>query len=376
MNMDGTPDTLTYSGASSNLPGGIAVWEGSTHLTWWTGSTFTTTLIDTRFTLSVTDPSDQPLPLTDATAVSGMPVAAGAVLSVAGDFKSIWLLEARAPDTQLFEPAHDLFDRLDTQGQIAHNVGEGFYYTVIDCGDAPDPGYPTLLASNGARHELGGGLYLGACIDAEADALAGGTADGDDGGVGSSEFGTCAVAGDDEDGVEFTSSIELGIDSTSGTLNVTASALGKLDAWLDFNADGDWDDAGEQIFTNLVLSPGVNSESFTSFASAVPGPSYARFRLSSAGSLSHSGMASDGEIEDYAVTVSPPLDLVLLEPGAGGERTYWACNSISAGELFGVLSGADIVFHSGAVVALRDGFSIASEGVFTVILGSVPGCSP
>ena len=35
-----------------------------------------------------------------------------------------------------------------------------------DFGDAPDPGYPTLVASGGASHEITG-LFLGITVDAE-----------------------------------------------------------------------------------------------------------------------------------------------------------------------------------------------------------------
>jgi len=39
---------------------------------------------------------------------------------------------------------------------------------VLDYGDAPDPGHPTLAGSNGAAHILSsGGPRLGACVDGE-----------------------------------------------------------------------------------------------------------------------------------------------------------------------------------------------------------------
>jgi uncharacterized repeat protein (TIGR01451 family) len=238
---------------------------------------------------------------------------------------------------------------------------------MLDYGDAPDPTYPTLEASGGAKHILvPGGPVLGAGVDAEADGQPTAGANGDD----------ADSAGDDDDGVAFTSSLELGPDSTSATLDITATGSGLLNAWIDFNADGDWDDPDEQIFINLLLADGVNHESFTSTADAVPGPSYARFRISSTGGLSPSGSAPDGEVEDYAITITPVQDLDLFDRVESGQRTFWACNSITAGDLFQVLQGADLTLHAGNFVTLLNDFSTEEDNTFTILLGSVPGCLP
>jgi hypothetical protein len=50
----------------------------------------------------------------------------------------------------------------------------------LDFGDAPDPTYPTLLASNGARHIILPGFMLGSFIDAELDGQPDPLALGDD----------------------------------------------------------------------------------------------------------------------------------------------------------------------------------------------------
>ena len=119
---------------------------------------------------------------------------------------------------------------------------------AFDFGDAPDPTYPTLSASDGAGHVVGGGLYLGALIDAEADGQQnGGARDATD------------ADGDDEDGVTFTSGVIPGM---TATVDVVASAAGLLNAWIDFNADGDWSDPGEQVFQDLALAAGTNDLSF------------------------------------------------------------------------------------------------------------------
>ena len=114
---------------------------------------------------------------------------------------------------------------------------------------------------------------------------------------------------DDEDGVL------IGADDTSaplfGTLNagagsyiyVDASAAGYLNAWLDINGDGDWDDPLEQIFTDELLSPGRNTLTISLDAGLPPVDTYARFRFGSEQGLSYGGAAIDGEVEDYPVSI-------------------------------------------------------------------------
>jgi uncharacterized repeat protein (TIGR01451 family) len=169
-----------------------------------------------------------------------------------------------------------------------------------DFGDAPDPTYPTLLANNGARHLIVPGFYLGTNVDAEVDGQPNSTATGDD----------LAGTPNDEDGVTFTTPLLPG---QMATVEVVASAAGKLDAWIDFNADGDWADLNEQIFANTSLAAGANALTFAVPLTATSGSTFARFRFSSAGGLSFTGDAADGEVEDHAVAITPVADLALTK---------------------------------------------------------------
>ncbi|WP_372846914.1 GEVED domain-containing protein [Pontiella sp.] len=185
-----------------------------------------------------------------------------------------------------------------------------------DWGDAPDPTYPTLAASGGARHGIAGGgnaLRLGLLIDADVDGQPTAVADGDD----------VLDGNDDEDGIVFTSPIVPGI---WAAVDVTAFAGGTagyayLQGWIDFNADGDWQDAGEQIFTDQIITlaaaPTITSLSYPVPISATNAPTFARFRLSTATGLGTGGPAADGEVEDYPVQIED-LDVDwgdLPEPG-------------------------------------------------------------
>jgi hypothetical protein len=176
---------------------------------------------------------------------------------------------------------------------------------VYDFGDASGS-YPTLVADNGARHQLGG-IWLGSTVDADLDGQPHSSAAGDD-----------LTGSDDEDGVVFLSPLSAG---EWTPVAVTASGSGFLDAWIDFNADGDWEDAEEAIFVALQVTGGINNLAVWTPAAASPGDTYARFRISLAGNLTPSGAALNGEVEDYLITVAPvplPSSLLLLISGLAG----------------------------------------------------------
>lgn len=176
----------------------------------------------------------------------------------------------------------------------------------IDFGDAPDPTYPTLLASNGARHNTILGFHLGATIDGDLDGQQSAMANGD---------------GADEDGVTLPAVMVTG---TNADIVVNASSAGLLNAWVDFNDNGSWADPGEQVFTNTPVVAGNNNLSFAVPPAAVVGTSFARFRFSSASGLSFTGDAADGEVEDYQVNILDnqfSIDNPMVTEGDAGTTT-------------------------------------------------------
>jgi uncharacterized repeat protein (TIGR01451 family) len=181
-----------------------------------------------------------------------------------------------------------LFDDATGRAQAIRRTAFRHVFSVgpvqFDFGDAPDPAYPTLLERGGARHTVVDGFYLGAGVDDEINAEPNATATGDD----------------DEDGVTFTSDLRQG---ATANVDVVASDSGYLNAWMDFNADGDWADSGEHILTRIPLVTGTNSLSFLVPGKAVTGTTFARFRFNSTGALAYAGPANDGEVEDYQVYI-------------------------------------------------------------------------
>ncbi len=207
---------------------------------------------------------------------------------------------------------------------VSINVIQG-----LDFGDAPS-NYPVLLADNGARHATGA-VTLGASVDTEDDGLPTAAADGD---------------GADDDGVfVIADAVAVSGADTTSSFAVISSGTGRLDAWIDFNGNGDWSDPGEQIAANLTVTAGSNTLSYTVPDGASVGSTAARFRISTAGGLAPTGEALDGEVEDYIVSLldgsTDPAASVAL-PGNS------AVIQIDASDDVSVTEGASVLFSAPA----------------------------
>lgn len=165
----------------------------------------------------------------------------------------------------------------------------------FDWGDAPDT-YGTTKKNNGAVHRILDGFFLGNTVDSEADGQPDALSQGDD------LAGTDGV--DDEDGVRFSSVLIRGLNTT---VSVTAPQFGFLDAWMDFNQDGDFLDQGERVLTRVPMRGGITNLSWVIPLNAAIGKTFVRFRLTREGIDQPIGPAPDGEVEDYAVEVYPLL---------------------------------------------------------------------
>ena len=165
-----------------------------------------------------------------------------------------------------------------------------------DFGDAPDS-YGTTEAANGARH-LPVGIFLGTARDTEADGQPSATATGDR---------------PDEDGVQFLTPL---IPGQQAQFNFTLTNPinnngGFVTMFIDYNRDGDFLDTGELALINRTSF--ANQDNIFSRlipADAVPGPTFARFRVTSQslpGNASPLGTLPNGEVEDYAIVIGSPL---------------------------------------------------------------------
>ena len=212
----------------------------------------------------------------------------------------------------------------------------------IDWGDAP-ASYGTLFDDNGPRHELNENIYIGFSVpDGESDGLP--FAVNDD-----------SSNQDDEDGIGFVSPIEIGLDSL---VQITLTGNGYLNAWMDWNADGDFDDLDEKVFIDVELSSGTHYLSYRVPTHANAASSWARFRYSSATGLTPLGGAPDGEVEDHPIVISQPNVSFRYYPSENGWVTL-AYEDIWP--LIGDYDMNDVVMHFRVVELLKDGKVIRTD---------------
>jgi uncharacterized repeat protein (TIGR01451 family) len=211
---------------------------------------------------------------------------------------------------------------------------------TYDFGDLPSDGagplldYPVLLADNGAQHIIVPGIRLGARVDNEADGQPSVGATGDD-----------LTGSDDEDGVLFLTPLTPG---STATIRVTAAITGYLAGWFDWNSNGVLEQS-ERVFADRLLTPGANDLNVSVPAGITPSALYSRFRFTTSQAWADlpTGLAPDGEVEDYA----------LLSVGG----TLWRDNGVGGGAANnGRLDGAEprlanvtvqLLDSNGAVIA-------------------------
>ena len=185
---------------------------------------------------------------------------------------------------------------------------DDFYLKMVSCGDDRSDAPVTGAAPNGtgmnaygeASHAVNPAIKMGARIDADAISLASPNATGDD-----------ADGVNDEDGVFTDAALSSGLQGASlkrdesTTLHIPVTGSGNLSAWIDWNGDGDFADLGEHIVTAVAGSDETLVISASVPISANVGTTYARFRFSSdAAANAATGAASDGEVEDYQITIT------------------------------------------------------------------------
>ncbi|MFC1570013.1 GEVED domain-containing protein, partial [bacterium] len=195
-------------------------------------------------------------------------------------------------------------------------VGEVEDYKVTvadfeaDFGDAPDPDYPTYLTHGGAWHMIVDGFYMGAGVDAESDGQPNPQADGDT----------------QDDGVVFDGDFTI---NEWYHYTITTSNVGYINAWADYNGDGNWTGLGEQILFDEPVNAGPNPK-----ASFLPNWTstdkiFYRFRYTrEAFDVLNRflGGAREGEVEDYLVDLSgpgAPLGLKWTQPPLYSAKSFY-----------------------------------------------------
>jgi len=175
--------------------------------------------------------------------------------------------------------------------------------TCIDFGDLPDTSagtgplnYDTDDANGGPSHIIDPDLFIGSSIDGETDGQQDPAANGD---------------GADEDGLSFPSNLDfapgatinLPIDVTNNT-----GSTAHYEIWIDWNGDGDFNDAGEMVAD--LSDNGAGNFGQTTIPITIPANTDinqqvgVRARLSNTNNMTPNGAVASGEVEDYLIMVN------------------------------------------------------------------------
>jgi hypothetical protein len=212
---------------------------------------------------------------------------------------------------------------------------------------------------------------------------------------GDASSATVNVSADDEDGVSFVSDFNpLGVLNPGIYLpiEVDVTGAGVLEGWIDFNADGDWDDPGEQILpmsfdpatqelrdellpvnqtgavSNIFADTGGTSTRIFNVVVPPTTPippsaltTYARFRVSKEGGLGPDGLALSGEVEDYAIRLLPGLPPEIQNPEVVynhvdlKEDAFFVANGVIP-NASGLLDGINVSDPDGVEIYVEDRF--------------------
>jgi hypothetical protein len=204
-----------------------------------------------------------------------------------------------------------------------------FQFCAFDYGDAPNSYNTTIAGGTVTRNTLGQRtLFMGTVPDGETDGTPGALADGD---------------GADEDGITFPTLISappavqrwqcgsyltaVGEYCVSVAASNNTAADAQLVGWVDFNADGDFNDANERSLPALgngtggavdgtfttgnvpATSTGTRILRWTGVTNATSAQTYIRLRLTSDASFftaspAPNGQLTGGEVEDHRIPAS------------------------------------------------------------------------
>ncbi|RVU85722.1 hypothetical protein EOL70_04415 [Leucothrix sargassi] len=162
-----------------------------------------------------------------------------------------------------------------------------------------------------ASHGVVAGMQLGAAVDTDSGPLASPNADAD---------------GADDDGVSAFPTLTAGESYyTIPYSNLSATGSGTIHAWLDFDGNGSFDSS--EYTTTTVTSGLVDADlTWVSQSNISEGTTFVRLRYTTDALTSadaHTVVASDGEVEDYALTVAPALPFVTLDNPTGLCKANW-----------------------------------------------------
>lgn len=198
-------------------------------------------------------------------------------------------------------------------GQVNHSLDFGFIsLSNYDYGDLPNMAngttgindYETYDSTGGPSHQIIAGLFLGDTVDIDSDGFPDSLALGDDNdGI------------DDEDGITIFSTLDISPEGRIRlplNITITTADTAHLEAWIDWNGDGDFDELNELVTDLKDNADGVFP---THLEIAVPSTVLTdnllgfRVRLSNTNNMTPYGRVNSGEVEDYLIRVDCPINI-------------------------------------------------------------------
>lgn len=127
----------------------------------------------------------------------------------------------------------------------------------------------------------------------------------------------------------YSNHVHEGVQGTQVGISVTIGATYNqgVRVWVDFNRDGDFTDAGENVLTKLTSNNTSATGTFTIPANADPGETRMRIRsVYSTTSFNSCGSANYGEVEDYKFVILPSCPVEFT----GNPKDVKDCATLSA----------------------------------------------
>jgi len=224
----------------------------------------------------------------------------------------------------------------------------------LDFGDAP-------IGYGDAYHPVSPSpaVFLGASVEGDDGPNYTVSANGDD------------ITGvDDEDGIASFPAILT--NATSYSLNLTCLGTNApVAGWIDFNKNGTFENATEKA--SGTCNGSTVTLNWTGLSGLTTGNTYARFRTASIASevTNPTGQASNGEVEDYQVAISPPNSVsgTLFEDINRDDLLSGGEPGLPAGVVVRLLNGNDPNIEIANTAVNANGqytFSNVANGSYTV----------
>lgn len=206
---------------------------------------------------------------------------------------------------------------------------------TLDYADAPVTG----TGFGNPTHVIVSGFQLGTGITADTAA-----------------YDSANAGGDADDGVTMPEMEQGATAIIPVTVTQASDNRGYLQGWIDWNGNGTFE-LGEQIATDLqsaIAGTSIIAVSVSVPLTAITTQTFARFRWSTTATLDATTIAPDGEVEDYAITISKGSGVqlsgrLLLDNGLGGGIAHDA--RVNGGETAAPLGAVTLLDGAGEVLA-------------------------